>query len=80
MNNLAGFRDACKLALLGVTNVRVDLPNNGAILADGTEIITSFPIELNSQWQSWLVMEAEQVQSANLVFARRFSAGGITDL
>jgi hypothetical protein len=53
----------------------VDIPATGMTLPDGTEVVTKFPIELNSQWQRWLGIQASQVSSANLVLARRAADG-----
>jgi len=65
----------CKFALLGLTRARADVPNAGVSLADGTQVLTRFPIELNSEWQSWLGIEASHVSDANLVFARTATKG-----
>ena len=65
----------CKFALLGLTNVRVDVPDSGVVLPDGTQVLTRFPIELNSQWQSWLGIELSQVTRANLVLVRSAEIG-----
>ena len=75
MNYLADLSVECKFALLGLTNVRADLPETGAALADGTGVLTRFPIELNSQWQSWLGIAASQVSEANLILARVAATG-----
>ena len=47
----------------------------GLTLPDGTEVVTKFPIELDSQWQSWLGIEASHVNGANLILARRAADG-----
>ncbi len=75
MNGADDFRNECKFAFLAFTNVRVDIPNVGITLPDGTEVVTKFPIELDSQWQSWLGIQASQVSGANLVLARRATNG-----
>jgi hypothetical protein len=75
MNSSATFRNECKFALLGLTNARADVPTTGVALPDGTEVLTQFPIELDSQWQSWLGIEASQVSNANLVLVRTVAAG-----
>jgi hypothetical protein len=75
MNKRADFSKDCKFALLGLTNARVDLPNAGVVLADGTEVLTRFPIELNPRWQSWLGIQASHVQEANLVLVRVAATG-----
>lgn len=64
-----------KFALLGLTHVRVDVPDTGVVLADGTEAVTRFPIELNSQRQNWLGIEASHVNDANLVLVRTAATG-----
>src|SRR5438445_162387 len=56
-------------------HVRAEIPNAGVTLPDGTEVVTEFPIELDSQWQSWLGIQASRVSEANLVFARRATNG-----
>jgi len=75
MNAADGFRNDCKFAFLGLTNARVDTPATGMTLPDDTEVVAKFPIELNSQWQSWLGIQASQVSSANLVLARTATDG-----
>lgn len=75
MNNLAYFSDECKFAILGLTSVRVDVPDTGLVLADGIRVLTRFPIELDSQWQSWLGIEASQVRGANLVLVHTAATG-----
>ena len=75
MSSAVDFRNECKFAFLGLTNVRADIPNAGVTLPDGTEVVTEFPIELDSQWQSWLGIQASRVREANLVFARRATNG-----
>ena len=75
MNTTLAFPNDCKFAFLGLTNARVDIPATGITLPDGTEVVTKFPIELNSQWQSWLGIQASQVNSANLVLARTATDG-----
>lgn len=75
MSSAIDFRNECKFALLGLTNVRADIPNAGGTLPDGTEVVAEFPIELDSQWQSWLGIQASRVSEANLVFARRATNG-----
>lgn len=75
MSNVGSLPNECKFALLGLTRVRVDLPAAGVILGDGTQVLSQFPFEMNSQWQSWLGIEAPQVSEANLIFARLATAG-----
>lgn len=75
MNSAVGFHNECKFAFLGLSNVRVDVPNAGLTLPDGTEVVTEFPIELDSQWQSWLGIQASHVSGANLILARRAADG-----
>jgi hypothetical protein len=70
-----GSPNDCKFAFLGLTNARVDIPATGVTLPDGTEVVTKLPIELNSQWQGWLGIQAPQVSSANLVLARTAADG-----
>jgi hypothetical protein len=65
----------CKFAFLGLTNVRVDIPNAEIILPDGTHVFTRLPIELDSQWQSWLGIQASQISGANLVLVRTTTTG-----
>jgi len=74
-NNLGSLPDECKFALLGLTHVRVDLPAAGVVLGDGTHVLSRFPFEMNSQWQSWLGIEASQVSEANFVLARMATTG-----
>ena len=71
MNTLVSFSNDCKFAFLGLTNARVDIPSAGITLADGTEVLTKPPIDLDSEWQSWLGIQASQVSAADLVLARR---------
>jgi len=75
MNTKARIPSDCKFAFLGLTNVRVDIPNTRITLPEGSEIFTQLPIELDSQWQSWLGIQASQVRSANLVLARTAITG-----
>jgi hypothetical protein len=75
MSSVVDFRNECKFAFLGLTNVRVDIPSAGVTLPDGTDVVTEFPIKLDSQWQSWLGIQASQVSGANLVLARKATDG-----
>ena len=74
-NTKAGIPSDCKFAFLGLTNVRVDLPSTGMALPDGTRVFTQLPIELDSQWQSWLGIQASEISRANLVLARTATTG-----
>ncbi len=75
MSSAVDFRNECKFAFLGLTNVRVDIPHTGISLPDGTEVVTQFPVELDSQWQSWLGIQASQLSDANLVLGRKATGG-----
>lgn len=75
MNANARIPSDCKFAFLALTNVRADIPNPGITLPDGTEVLTQLPIELDSQWQSWLGIQASQISGANLVLVRTATAG-----
>ena len=79
MKTKAGIPSDCKFAFLGLTHARADIPNAGITLPDGTEVFTQLPIELDSQWQSWLGIQASQVSSANLVLARTATTGYAPD-
>jgi hypothetical protein len=75
VNTKARIPSDCKFAFLALTNARVDIPNAGLTLPDGTEIFTQLPIELDSQWQGWLGIQASQITGANLVLARTAKSG-----
>ena len=75
INTKAGVPSDCKFAFLGLTNARVDIPNTGITLPDGTHVFTQLPIELDSQWQSWLGIQASQISSSNLVLVRTATVG-----
>jgi hypothetical protein len=65
----------CKFAFLALTNVRADIPNAEITLPDGTEVFTQLPIELDSQWQNWLGIQASKIRAGNLVLVRTATAG-----
>jgi hypothetical protein len=75
LNTKARIPSNCKFAFLGLTNARVDIPNAGITLPDGTHVFTQLPIELDSQWQSWLGIQASQISGANLVLVRTATTG-----
>jgi len=74
-NTKAGIPSDCKFAFLGLTHARADIPNAGITLPDGTRVFTQLPIELDSQWQSWLGLQASQISEANLVLVRTATTG-----
>lgn len=75
INTKARIPNESKFAFLGLTNVRADLPNTGITLPDGTDVFNQLPIELDSQWQSWLGLQASQISRANLVLVRTATTG-----
>jgi hypothetical protein len=75
MKTKASIPSDCKFAFLGLTHARVDIPNTGITLPDGTEVFTQLPIELDSQWQAWLGIQASRIGGANLVLARMATSG-----
>jgi hypothetical protein len=74
-NTGTGIPSDCKFAFLGLTDARVDIPDVGITLPDGTHVFTQLPIELDSQWQSWLGIQASQISGANIVFVRTATTG-----
>lgn len=75
MDSLPGRPHECKFALLALTKARMDVPDAGLALRDGTYVLMRFPIELSSKWHSWLGIESSQINGANLVLVRTAETG-----
>jgi hypothetical protein len=75
MDAFPGFPHECKFALLGLTNIRADVPEAGVILPAGIHVVTRFPIDMDAQWQNWLGIEFARLSEANLVFVRTAQTG-----
>jgi hypothetical protein len=60
-----------KFALLAVENIYADLPDGDHQLSDGTLVLKSIPIDLETNWARWIgSLRADQIRNANLVLLR----------
>lgn len=70
----ASLPSNCKFAVLAIADVRSDVPPDFA-LPDGTRVFTTFPIELDAKWQSWLGLDFSRIDDSNLVLVLTADAG-----